>query len=211
MANSETSTTEGAKTVLDFLKRNVPKSDLANIESELHKDFVLAKRRSKEQKRKTKKNKTRALSRKEKKSLGFYGVPRDSMKYNDVLALNEIWSDYMHGLLELDKTTPEIPSKAWEQFTHTVYKADFHGSMLNVVRSKCPSYVGKTGICIMDTRNVFKIISKNNIITTIPKKECVFEICVKNIKLAIFGKLLCARPADRSTKKVRCHLFPDLL
>lgn len=210
MSEEDTFNKESTESVINFLKSNIPKSDLPNIETELKKDFVLAKRRSKAYKKKGKKKKTRSLTRKEKKSLGFYVLPRNSVKYDDMLPMHEIWTDYISQMLELNKPIPDCSSKSWETFAQTLYKADFHGSMLKVIRSKCPSYVFKQGICVMDTRNTFKIVSKDNIVTTIPKRQCVFEMQVRNVKLMLFGKNLCVRPAERSTKKVKSHLHPDL-
>ncbi|XP_039752140.1 ribonuclease P protein subunit p29 [Pararge aegeria] len=210
MSAHETMTDDASISVLKFLKENIPKSNHGNIKSELKTVFLFSKKRSKGQKIKKKKRKSRILTRKEKKALGFYVIPRNSVMYNEVVPLNEIWSDYISEMLELEKLTPDSASKSWEQFTQTIYKSDFHGSMLQVVRSKCPSYVGKKGICIMDTKNTFKIVSLDNKVTTIPKKDSVFEICVKATKIVIFGKHLCVRPAERSTKKVKSYLHPDL-
>lgn len=210
MSSDETFNKAAAVAIVGFLKANVAKSGISNIDAELKTELVLAKKRSKTQKRKTKKKKVRGLTRKDKTGLGFYKIARNSVKYNDVLPMNKIWLEYMNELLDLNKPIPDCTSKSWENFTQTVYKADFHGSILKVVRSKCPSYVDKTGICIMDTRNTFKIVSKDNIVTTIPKRESVFDMYLNNIKVTLFGKHLCVRPAERSTKKVKGHIHPDL-
>lgn len=210
MATEEYFNKESVETIVNFLKANVPKSEIGNVEAELKKDFVLAKRKSKTQRNKKKKKRARCLTRREKKKLNFFNIARNSLKYNEIQPMNEIWLAYMSQLLELEKPIPDCTSKSWETFTQTLYRADFHGSILKIVRSKCPSYVGKIGICFMDTRNTFKIISKENIITTIPKKECVFEIFLKDIKITLFGKHLCVRPAERSTKRLKGHLYPDL-
>lgn len=211
MSEEETLRNEPTQSIVNFLKKNIPKGDVPNIEAELKKDFTLAKQRSKTGKKKTgKRKKTRCLTRTEKKALGFYYIPRNSVKYEDVLPMHQIWTGYMNEILELHKPVPSINGNGWENFTQTLYKADFHGSFLHVVRSKCASYTFKKGICIMDTRNTFKIVSKDNTVTTIPKKECVFEMTLKDLKITIFGKQLCVRPAERSTKKVKSRLHPDL-
>lgn len=206
----ETCGKEAKQSIINFLTSNVRKSDVCNIEPELKKDFILQKRRGKGYKKKPRKRKSKNLTRKQKKALGFYSIPRDGVKYKDILPMHYIWLDYMSRILELNKTLPDYTSKTWETFTQTVFKADFHGSYLHVVRSKCPSYVGKKGICIMDTKNTFKIVSEDNIVTTIPKKESVFEVLLGKVKLTLFGKHLCIRPAERSTKKIKTHLHPDL-
>lgn len=213
MSSEDTFNKEAAQTIITFLKTNVPKSDVPNVEQELKTELVLSKRKGKNLRKKPKRKKKQLLTRKEKKKLGFYNISRNSIKYEDFVAMHHIWKGYMKELLELDKpgvAQIETVKKNMENFTQSVFRADFHGSLLHVVRSKCPSYVGKIGICIMDTKNTFKIVSKDNLVTTIPKKESVFEMCIDNLKLTLFGKHLCVRPAERSTKKVKGHFFPDL-
>lgn len=210
MSTEESINKEAAEAVISFLKANVSKSAIPNIENELKTEFVLAKKRSKVQKRRKTKKKVKSLTRQEKKSLGFYTIARDSVKYNDILPMNEVWQKYISKVLELDKPIPDCTNKAWESFTTSLYKADFHGSELSVIRSKCPSYVGKNGICIMDTKNTFKLVSRDNVVTTVPKKESVFEIYLNKYKITLFGKHLCVRPAERSTKRIKGRLLPDL-
>lgn len=211
MASKEFGQSESAQAVINFLKSNVPRSDVPNIEAELKKEFVFAKKKSKSQRKKPSRKKARCLTREERKTLGFYTIPRNSVKYTDVLPMHSMWVEYMTQVLELDKSVPSPTGKNWDSFTQSFYKADFHGSILRVVRSKCPSYVGKLGICIMDTRNTFKIVSKDNVVTTIPKKESVFEMHLKHLRITLFGKHLCVRPAERSTKKIKTQQHPDLI
>ncbi|CAG9791610.1 unnamed protein product [Diatraea saccharalis] len=212
MSTEEKTNTESAQAIINFLKSSVPKSEVANVEAELKKDFVLGIKKSKNLKQKARKKKSKNLTRREKKALGFYNISRNSMKYEDLLPMHLMWSDYMFNVLDIEKLSgiPECYSKGWDNFTQSFYRADFHGSMLEVVRSKCPSYVGKKGICIMDTRYTFKMISKDNVITTIPKQSSVFDLYLKTFKVTFFGKLLCVRPAERSTKKLKSYLYPDL-
>lgn len=49
-------------------------------------------------------------------------------------------------------------------FSTQIHKADFHGAKVKVVRSKCPSLVGIKGIVILDTKNTFKVIGKDDIL-----------------------------------------------
>lgn len=46
-----------------------------------------------------------------------------------------------------------------QQFADQMLKADYHGANVVVVQSKCPSLIGKTGIILQETKNVFKIIT----------------------------------------------------
>ncbi|KPJ12438.1 Ribonuclease P protein subunit p29 [Papilio machaon] len=123
------------RAVINFLKNNIYKLDNATLEAEMKKDFLFAKKKSKDAKKKQSKKKSKTLTRKEKKALGFYDIAKNGVKYNDVLPMNNIWEGYMSELLELDKPVPESNSKGWEQFTQTLFRADFHGSILEVIRN----------------------------------------------------------------------------
>lgn len=48
------------------------------------------------------------------------------------------------------------------QLNQKVMKADYHGSMMKVWRSKCPSYVGTEGILLQETQNTLRLIAKDN-------------------------------------------------
>lgn len=203
---------EAVRSIVTLLTSNLQKSDIPNIKSELKADFFLGKNKTRIPKSKPRKKKKLTLTRKDKKALGFFenAAPK-SMIYKEYLPMNAMWLQYMDSLLDIqNKSIPAPIDKAWETFTQSIYRADFHGSILSVIRSKCPSYVGKTGICVMDTKNTFKILSENNVVTTVPKKESVFMLKLNSIKIQLFGKQLVVRPAERSTKKVKGHLLPDL-
>lgn len=43
-----------------------------------------------------------------------------------------------------------------------VSKADYHGSLMTVTKSKSPSMVGITGIMIKETKFTFNIITKDD-------------------------------------------------
>lgn len=49
-----------------------------------------------------------------------------------------------------------------QQLNLKVMKADYHGSILRVWRSKCPSYVGIEGILLQETQNTLQLIPKDN-------------------------------------------------
>jgi ribonuclease P protein subunit POP4 len=107
-------------------------------------------------------------------------------------------------------------------------KADFHGALLKVVRSKCSSLVGVQGIILMDTKGTFQIICKDNRVksessflnvacglimffSVIAKHSCLFEILLEDITISVFGKHFVCKPAERTTKKVKTRLIKDLI
>ncbi len=49
-----------------------------------------------------------------------------------------------------------------EQLSQKVVKADYHGSILRVWRSKCPSYVGSEGIVVQETQNTVRLVTKED-------------------------------------------------
>lgn len=123
----------------------------------------------KKTKQKTKK-KSKHLSRKEFADLGLYNLPTKSLKYADLLPLNELWTQYIEkqlvpyikkredGILRI----PEVYDKMYDGFSKTLIKCDLHGAKVTVFASCNPSLVGQTGIVALETRNTFKIISEDN-------------------------------------------------
>ncbi|KAJ0056675.1 hypothetical protein NL108_012058, partial [Boleophthalmus pectinirostris] len=77
--------------------------------------------------------------------------------YELFLPLHELWKQYIIDLCNgLQPTTnPQLVQGK-------LLKADFHGAIIKVVRSKCASYVGLTGILIQEFKHVFKIITKKD-------------------------------------------------
>ncbi|XP_055374903.1 ribonuclease P protein subunit p29-like [Condylostylus longicornis] len=167
------------------------------------------------QKKRTKKPKKKltTLTRKEYSKLGLYNIPKNSMKYDEAIPLHELWKGYMIQHLSLnceDTKIPEVYEPAYDNFTKLLMKSDLHGALIKVVKSKCPNFVGHTGIIILETKNVLKIISKDNKIRTLPKAESIFKIMLGNVELTIFGKYLTTRPAEKSVKKIKNNINLDL-
>ena len=50
----------------------------------------------------------------------------------------------------------------YENFTLHIMRADYHGAKISVPESKCSTLVGIEGIVIVETKNIFRIISENN-------------------------------------------------
>lgn len=56
-----------------------------------------------------------------------------------------------------------------------IASADFHGALVEVVRSNCVGRVGTKGIVVRDTKFTFVIITEKDDLRTVPKKGCVFR------------------------------------
>jgi ribonuclease P protein subunit POP4 len=103
--------------------------------------------------------------------------------------LHEMWKEYISSL---------GTSLAPEQYL----KIDLHGAKVSVVKSTCSSLVGKHGIIIKETCNMFQIWSDRNKVENIPKKNSVFQIEFnENKRMEIFGNHFMYRSAERVTKK----------
>ncbi|KAA8585694.1 hypothetical protein FQN60_004388 [Etheostoma spectabile] len=89
-------------------------------------------------------------------------------------------------------------------------KADFHGAIITVVRSKCPSYVGTTGILVQEFKHIFKIITKENKLKVIPKRNSVFEVEINGFVSHIYGSKFEQRASERSAKKFKVRGTIDL-
>lgn len=79
------------------------------------------------------------------KKLGFFTIK--SVPYKYALEFNTLWLEYAKKLLGSPKTHLNA--------SKLVAMLDLHGSLLEVVKSNCTSYVGVTGIVLKETQNVF--------------------------------------------------------
>lgn len=122
-----------------------------------------------QRKKKATKKKSKNLSRAEYTELGLYTLPTKVLKYSDAVPLNELWLQYIYShlrqyLIERDgkHIIPELHDSNYDSFSKSIAKSDFHGAMISVVASCNPTLVGQTGIVVMETRNTFKIVSKDD-------------------------------------------------
>jgi hypothetical protein len=86
----------------------LPEKRAAVETREKHTYQVLTRKQEKKSKFRTKQKK--CLSRKEKSKLGLFTLPRKSMKYADMLPLNQLWSQYMKDQLNLTDQEAKIPT-----------------------------------------------------------------------------------------------------
>ncbi|XP_034236648.1 ribonuclease P protein subunit p29 [Thrips palmi] len=200
--------------IKSFLTGVLPDCDHHQIDEYVRKSFPLVNLGKKHFKKRPRASKG-ALSLTERRRLGLYQLRRHGSKYADAVPVNELWLQYITNLLSLDSIaqsgfTAQPSDKQWAQVTLALYRADYHGAELEVTRTKCSSLRGIKGIVLMDTKNTFKVISRDNVIRTVPKAPCVFSIQIKGYKCTLYGKYFCTRPAERSVKKVKGHCPADL-
>lgn len=139
------------------------------------------------------------LSYREKKKLKLFDIPEEHQKYELYEPLHQLWLDYMkEAVLAFN---PGMNNKA--VLESRLLKCELHGCILTVTRSKCPSYVGTSGILLQETRNTFKIITKENQLKTIPKSQCWFMFTIDSYAITIYGQHFCCRNSIRAAKKFK--------
>ena len=129
--------------------------------------LILGKHKSKWNKKKQCKGKL--LTNRKRMQLGLRKISCqvNGMKYKDLLPLNQLWLNYMQQVLGpkiLDNIPKDPTDPNWENVNQQLIKADFHGAEISIVGAKCPSLIGLSGIVVQDTKNIFRICGKDNII-----------------------------------------------
>lgn len=147
-----------------MIRENVDPSKRNQLEVNLQHRTQLINSKPKKLKKKKKVVKRKTLTRKEYSDLGLFHLPTKSLKYTDLMPLHELWKGYMskHLPLKSDGSPPSVEDSSYDGFSKILVKSDFHGAIITVARSRCPSLVGANGIVAMDTKNTFKVIGKDN-------------------------------------------------
>ncbi|CAL8379866.1 unnamed protein product [Arctogadus glacialis] len=147
----------------------------------------------------------KALTAGEKRRLKVFDIKPEHQRYELFLPLNDLWKQYIlsicNGLRR--SSNPQL-------IQQKLLKADLHGAILTVVRSKCPSYVGATGILVQEFKHIFKIITKEDRLKVIPKKNSVFAVEVNGFVSHIYGSKFQYRASERSVKKFKVKGSIDL-
>jgi ribonuclease P protein subunit POP4 len=171
--------------------------------------------RMKKQRAQQKSKKPKPLSAKQKRALSLYEIPKEQQKYAIYEPLHAMWCAYMREILGLaDGKRTNVEAQDAGPF---LASADYHGAMVEVVRSRCASRVGMTGIVVKDTKFSFEIVTRKNVVKTCPKEHTVFKIVLpleedgkRPLEFEILGSMFELRPTDRANKKFRLHLDGDL-
>ncbi|OBS77200.1 hypothetical protein A6R68_16361 [Neotoma lepida] len=157
------------------------------------------------QKPKQQQKKSKGLSAKQRRDMRLFDINPEQQRYSLFLSLHELWKQYIRDLCNRLKpdTQPQL-------IQAKLLKADLHGAVISVTKSKRPSYVGVTGILLQETKHVFKIITKEDHLKVIPKKNCVFTIEMDDFIFYIYGSKFQLRSSERSAKKFKVKGTIDL-
>lgn len=163
-----------------------------------------------------KKQKPKPLSSREKRALGLYEIPPSAQKYSIYEPLHHMWVAYMQEVLGPNCMPVNSGTAA------KLCSADFHGALLEVVRSRCVGRVGLRGIVVKDSKFAFEIVTKNDARKLVPKEHTVFRFTVRrpgeqaenekrrDFVFELHGDQFIYRAADRANRKFKSHFLPDL-
>ncbi|KAG8144074.1 hypothetical protein E2320_001195 [Naja naja] len=152
----------------------------------------------------------KGLSAKERREMRLFEIAPEQQRYEMFIPLHELWKQYIRELcngLKPDAQTQMIQTK--------LLKADFHGALVTVTKSKCPSYVGITGIILQETKSVRCVKSFNRkafsgLLSVIPKRNNIFSIEMDGFVSYIYGSRIQFRASERSAKKFKGQGTMDL-
>uniref|UniRef100_H0X492 Ribonuclease P protein subunit p29 n=1 Tax=Otolemur garnettii TaxID=30611 RepID=H0X492_OTOGA len=187
-----------------FLKRSTPHMSQQAREDQLDRKAVILEYFTRP-KRRERRKKSKGLSARQRRELHLFDIKPEQQRYSLFLPLHELWKQYIRDLcsgLKPDTQPQMIQAK--------LLKADLHGAVISVTKSKCPSYVGVTGILLQETKHVFKIITKEDRLKVIPKLNCVFAVEIDDFISYIYGSKFQLRSSERSAKKFKAKGTIDL-
>uniref|UniRef100_A0A3P8URR8 Ribonuclease P protein subunit p29 n=1 Tax=Cynoglossus semilaevis TaxID=244447 RepID=A0A3P8URR8_CYNSE len=199
------SSTKAKASTERFLKNSLRHHSRYDLSDMLcHKAVVLNYTRPKKDKLKEHK-KVKGLNARQKRAMKIFQIKQKHQSYEVFLPLHELWRQYIIDLCGGLKPTSNL------QFVQQKFlKADFHGAIITVISSTCPSYVGTTGIVVQEFKHVFKLITKENKFKVIPKRNCVFSVEINGFVSHINGCMFEQRASERATKKFKVRRAIDL-
>jgi len=146
----------------------------------------------KEKKKKGAVVKGEKMGRREAAEKGIWRLREEEARWDAFVPLHRLWLGYMSELLGL--VTMEAQAQAQGQgrtapamkaampmaagMHAKLVKADFHGSIMTVRRSKNAALVGASGIVVQETENTFKVVTRKDKLKVLPKQGSVFAFAV---------------------------------
>lgn len=146
------------------------------------------------------------MSSRQRKANGFDELSAKHEKWALYAPMHELWKQYMEGVVGAKTSSKSLAEKS-QRFA----RSDWHGAILQVVKSTSPGLVGVQGILIKETTNTFTIITPQNQYKTIPKHNNVFTtLASKNTLATLYGNHLIIKSSDRSARKFKSKQTIDI-
>ncbi|XP_055694299.1 uncharacterized protein LOC129796412 [Lutzomyia longipalpis] len=134
---------------------------------------------------------------------------RNGVGVADGEILNNLWTQYAKDFLEKHGINPGTIDTRTD-YKDILPKMELIGARIEVKKAKCSSIVGKCGVIIMDSKNMFTLVSDEGRVIHLPKMDLAFELSIQNMIVLFYGKFLTMRIADRCVKaykSVQSHEF----
>lgn len=161
---------------------------------------VLEKNVIRKKKTGTTRKKRKLLTSKEKRQLGIFNVHKEKLSYTSFVPIHAMWKDYFRGIVGDDGN----PDQA------RLLKAEYSGCFLAVAESKCPSYVGTRGIVVQETKNVFRLITEDDRVKTVPKAHSLFAFELDGKVYRIYGSYFRVHSFQRMKSKFKTRGIVEL-
>ena len=136
------------------------------------------------------KNTTRANSKTQRK---LFDLTNTVMNFYDYLPLYELWKQYVTDLC----------GGNFSRLGSILLRADLHGAYIAVHKAKCHTYQGMSGIILQESRHTFKIVTPNNTIKTLLKKDSSFLIKIGDVVVELYGQHFLFKPSQRTKERFR--------
>ena len=107
-----------------------------------------------EQKAARRRRNHKIMSNSERKRRKLFHLEKEALQFHLFEPLHELWLQYFAAIAPASKPLSQC-------YPH-ILKADFHGCIMSVIRCRCPTYVGVSGIVLQETEKVFRIITRDN-------------------------------------------------
>jgi ribonuclease P protein subunit POP4 len=176
--------------------------------------------------------KPQPLSAREKRALSVYDIPKEEQKWAVYQPLRRLWRGYIAEVLG-EGGAPSVAGGG--AALARLASADFHGAVLEVVRSRCVGRVGLKGIVVRDSKFAFTIVTERDEVKLVPKEHTIFRFEApfparpsekqdeegvtplgteparkKDLVFELHGDQFQHRAPDRANKKFKTHFLPDL-
>ncbi|KAJ3618855.1 hypothetical protein MTP99_005660 [Tenebrio molitor] len=194
----------------NLLHKELPKGETKTLSEDLQWQFLLDRHARWGKKPKSVRRKKTFLTRKERKRLDVLKLPKSDWNYDSLEGIRQMWRQYMRQNLELAGPAPNCGDQDWSNFSTILARSELIGSEIKVVRSQVPSHVGLNGTVVLETKMTFQVVTPQSKFKIIPKNTSVFEFVLDSLKFTVFGKHIMTRPSERSVKKIKSQMLPDL-
>ncbi|WKX92709.1 hypothetical protein Q1695_010609 [Nippostrongylus brasiliensis] len=115
---------------------------------------------------------------------------KQALKYAQVEPLYHMWCQYYRELLGSREKMPD----------ERMLKADYHGALVLVAEAHNTTMIGIVGIIILETRQTFQLITKDDKYKVIPKQGTALQFILDGRVFTLFGDSMRYKPSLRGKK-----------